>query len=1734
MPAAAASGRGYQQRPTPPPPPKPTGLSAVLGHFAVAAPHAVAHAVTSATTPHHAISPSPGDIASSIHGRASGYGNIGASRYKHSAAYAKAVRDVYNAQSPAQKRAIMAGAQARIAKVTLGNRLNLALGSIEKPYQNAFASTTQRPLSLGEHLGGAVNQAEQNILSSIGGRHAPAPKASYSPLRDPTLQVLGQIHAEEQAKKGSDSGGLFGLGAIPSPLQDPLGAISHVGASAVQGLATATLGPIGYLGSKVVSDIGQAIAQDPGGTLGNTVKTGGELALGALPAIGGLTIDEARSIVEHGDPLSPLYKVAKAFIADYSARYGPMLTGHDQQAIDRIKKEGFASEALDALGLLGGADATVGRLAAKSIDRLAPESRFAAARPELRLGGEDIRAQKLAPGIGRRTFQRMEDAARTKRWAEKVDAQGKIIRPRGQPGLPLREGEVAPFFRFHGRSMRMGISGIQARHLHITRAERHVFIDKGAAKGMRNLTPWERTAAAFAVEGYIPLGRGVAAAKAWVDRRIQQIEAERQGVEPSLTEAAKLGTTIPPHEQGVADELHILQTLRANADKWVTPRLQRFVERNGARSAALEEGLPLGYLGKETAEARRLRPIGHVLGFEHPEEWFRRVMAEGRVLDKHAVRDSRYSAAESAGNIKRIQNKLVRAKIEEAAHTARTKAGKGLPKDPEVVAAQKAERAAASAVRERESQLTSAQGRLNVEAERTRGQQRAAITGEHVAERTASTRAADQAVREAEANLATARRRHQVEVERTRGQQNVVAAREAGRTKVSDSFAVRDAERALAKARENHTRVIENIRAQRSSHRGLRDITREPLAPHEAARIYVAKRRLAAAEDHLAAVRRDVSGRKPVAPGAERPMQRNQYERLVAAERDVRQAQAQLNKAREARSSLTHPKSGERPEERPLTPAQLHRIELHQKRVYYAERRLRDARVEHTNARTHRQELERISDPSSLPLPRATMERALELWYRRVELEQALRHATTEHKVNTDWQKEAKYAVGKGPGGKKPRGDAARLAYYLERRPQMLRDYIARVREAMPKHGFHEPSYLEHAEIPREHFAEHTLGAAAAIGAPKESQFTLFRAGNIDRSPERVIDSMAKQIKAAHQWAMIDEIGRRHALPDPSPTLIRDVLHEDKAPDELTGFELARILRHQGIRMEDVQLWNPRVMRQLQHSEDAEVEGASAAAQASGSRAGGEPHQEMLQNETIQQALTDKEVFPQISTADLHGKIPEDAPFAKTTGWKVLPKDAYNEIHASMQPGSGFGRLVGKGQGLTGAAILGGSPSFLIMNSLAHAVLTAFGTRGRILADMAKMPFWWHGLSEEEKRAWMAHSGGRGHYWMPRIGAAANQTGALNSMRETFHALGDTRLGRVVRTVNPYRAFFNAEDLQSNFFRRVVVYHEAKRMAMNNMVHDMPLMQNLASRLAHTLNVGPKDEMAAILHSQPLAEELGRNLVNFLGDYTRFTSFERKWINNRAVLFYSFLRHATRTLLYVLPIGHPIALALTAELAKLHNDEVKKMFGGAEMPWLFSRLFFHHKDGTLTSIDFARSSPVGGLATDVATEGLKGVANAFTPAVQTALDMIYGHTPEGAPVPADFMSGVNQLASLSYPYRLFRDLHFGPAAQQADSVPFIHERPQKYKTASAQAYAAQKAAQSKVGSLGQVLGRGLGLYPVPDNSLVVAAHQLAKKGQSGPAAGWGTGAAGWNTASAGGWGTNSAAGWGTSAKGWGP
>jgi hypothetical protein len=106
-------------------------------------------------------------------------------------------------------------------------------------------------------------------------------------------------------------------------------------------------------------------------------------------------------------------------------------------------------------------------------------------------------------------------------------------------------------------------------------------------------------------------------------------------------------------------------------------------------------------------------------------------------------------------------------------------------------------------------------------------------------------------------------------------------------------------------------------------------------------------------------------------------------------------------------------------------------------------------------------------------------------------------------------------------------------------------------------------------------------------------------------------------------------------------------------------------------------------------------------------------------------------------------------------------------------------------------------------------------------------------------------------------------------------------------------------------------------------------------------------------------EEFGTHVDRMMGNFTRFTSWERR-VLERNIMFYGFLRFSLRYALWTMPTRHPIISSIAGHLSQLHEQEVRKLLGVSPdepmLPGLLAK-YIYMKDGQLMEMPFARMNP---------------------------------------------------------------------------------------------------------------------------------------------------------------------------------
>jgi hypothetical protein len=574
--------------------------------------------------------------------------------------------------------------------------------------------------------------------------------------------------------------------------------------------------------------------------------------------------------------------------------------------------------------------------------------------------------------------------------------------------------------------------------------------------------------------------------------------------------------------------------------------------------------------------------------------------------------------------------------------------------------------------------------------------------------------------------------------------------------------------------------------------------------------------------------------------------------------------------------------------------------------------------------------------------------------------------------------------------------------------------YSAEVRAAARKAGLPEPAFVTHAPRPQVLRSDRTVGSGnRAVAAPKSSSMSLHRTGRADQRAEVYAQSLSRTIKRKHNWDLVDREYNLNRVKLPNQGELRKILRrQDVNVENLSIEDNRRILDALNLDPKDYAFYNPGRLR------------AAHDAQAVADTAGpGVEHGDQMARGLAE--AVDGASVPAGSTAA--------GSFRGTAGWRLVTKAAHDEIHAATRPSGLVGRGVGKVQGLTSRLLLGTSPSWLQMQVAANGLLTGFGLRGN-LPDLVKAQIWFHRRLTQTQRDAIDQYLGQGAFQSrtPHIGAAAE-----NGMVDAWRAFKTTPLVRRASLANPLDAVFRADNAQNKFFKRTLFYNSAKRDAYRQMGNDVGLLIRAQEQVANLFKLGPQERLRAIVDDPAQLERHAQSALDVLGDYTRYTDRERRYLQ-RGVLFYGFLRYATRTLFYTLPVKHPIVSAASAELAKLHNQEVRDLLGPDVKPWDYARMFLPSGK----SIDLGRINPVTNPVVNVATEGPKALGGLMSPLAQSVLDQIYGEQSfSGVPFPAldnETRARIfaNTLLSTITPYREAQKAAAGGRTTRADSLPW--------------------------------------------------------------------------------------------------
>lgn len=460
-------------------------------------------------------------------------------------------------------------------------------------------------------------------------------------------------------------------------------------------------------------------------------------------------------------------------------------------------------------------------------------------------------------------------------------------------------------------------------------------------------------------------------------------------------------------------------------------------------------------------------------------------------------------------------------------------------------------------------------------------------------------------------------------------------------------------------------------------------------------------------------------------------------------------------------------------------------------------------------------------------------------------------------------------------------------------------DHLTRIAEHAREEGLAQPGYFPSEKRPSGVFAAFAAGGKKAVAGPKRYEGALLRTGRENANPEAHILNIQKGVKRKHNWNLVAEQFDDHAVG----------WSKNQTLNELKD-ELER--RH--IDPDTVAFWNPGKYRVARKAVDAAEGGGDVAI-----------HDPTFESRHITDALDDSAIdHTKLDTASDE--------FKGTSGWSIIPREVYDEIHADVRPSSDVGRGYDIAKGKLSRVMLA-NPAWLQFQVASNSLMTGLAGVGPV--DVVKAQRWWKTLSRDERDAIEPYIGVHTWYDEQRhLGASSN-----SKMVDAYRAFKTTGLYRRAHELNPFNALFRADNAQNNLFRKAVLYSRAKREAYRRMGVEGGRMMEAQARIADMLKVTePGDAMRALLKDGPELEKHAKAVRDFLGDWTTYTAKERR-VFSRSVMFYGFLRFSVKLAFYTMPVEHPLMASILLQMGRLQNDELHKLFGGDVPVWEIGNYF---------------------------------------------------------------------------------------------------------------------------------------------------------------------------------------------------
>ena len=458
-------------------------------------------------------------------------------------------------------------------------------------------------------------------------------------------------------------------------------------------------------------------------------------------------------------------------------------------------------------------------------------------------------------------------------------------------------------------------------------------------------------------------------------------------------------------------------------------------------------------------------------------------------------------------------------------------------------------------------------------------------------------------------------------------------------------------------------------------------------------------------------------------------------------------------------------------------------------------------------------------------------------------------------------------------------------------------NHIAGIAKRARQEGLAQPGYFPSEKRPEGVFSAFAAGGKKAVAGSKRYEGALLRTGRENANPEAHILSIQKGIKRKHNWNLVAEQFDDHAV---------------GWSKNKTLSELKDELQRRGIDPDTVAFWNPGKYR----AERKAIVGEGDAADVN-------IEDPTFEARNIQDALG-------ASATDAEGAAATQ--FRGTSGWSIIPRSVYDEIHADVKPSGNVGRSYDIAKGKLSRVMLA-NPAWLQFQVASNALMTGLAGVGPV--DVVKAQRWWKSLDDAQRREIESYIGVHDWYDEQRhLGAASN-----NRLVNAYRAFKTTPFYQVAHKGNPFNLLFRGDNAQNNFFRKAILYNRTKREVYRRMGVEGGRMLEGQKRIVDMLKLTePGDQMRALLKDGKELEKHAEAVRNFLGDWTTYTAKERK-IFSRSVMFYGFLRFSVKLAFYTMPIEHPLMSSILLQMGRLENDELHKLFGGDLPAWEIGNYF---------------------------------------------------------------------------------------------------------------------------------------------------------------------------------------------------